>query len=149
MIQRSVATMLLFVASAAFAAEDPDIRELMTAEEFSAAGLGRLSEEEIAIINAWLIRYTAEDAEEILENSPAVRELAEADIRTRIDGEFHGWNGPTQFRLQNGEVWETNSTRTYDYFAVNPEVELSRNWLGIYRMRVVETGQSINVRKVD
>ena len=149
MFRISVAILLLCMPPALIAAEGPDIRNLMTEEEFSSSGLGRLSDEEIAIINNWLIRYTAEDAEEILENNTAVRELANADIRTQIDGEFHGWNGPTRFRFKNGETWETNSTRTYNYFAVDPEVEISRNWLGIYRMRIVETGQSINVRKLD
>ena len=140
---------LALAMQSAFSAEDPDIRQLMTAEEFTDSGLERLSENEIAALNRWLIRYTAQDAEDILESSPAVQEISNAAIRSRIDGQFNGWNGPTRFRLQNGEIWETSSTRRYDYSAMNPEVEITRNWMGIHRMRILETGRAINVRRVE
>lgn len=138
----------LFAMQSAIYAQDPDIRQLMTEEEFAASGLSRLSNEEIGAINRWLIRYTVQDAEEMLESNPAVQEADYEDITSRIDGAFSGWNGPTQFRLKNGQIWETNSTRTYSYSATDPEVRISRNWMGIYRMRIVETGQAINVRRV-
>lgn len=129
-------------------AQDPDIRQLMTPEELAASGLEKLSNSEIETINNWLIRYTVEDAEEMLESNPVVQEADNEDIVSRIDGAFNGWNGPTRFRLQNGQVWETNSMRTYSYSAVDPEVTISRNWMGVYRMRIVETGRAINVRRV-
>lgn len=130
------------------AAENPDIRTLMTEEEFAAAGIGRLSDQEIEAINRWLVRYTAQDAEEMLESSPAVIEADNEAIRSSIDGQFNGWNGPTTFRLKNGQIWETRSTRTYSYSALDPEVEITKNWMGIFRMRILETGQAINVRRV-
>lgn len=149
MIRFCFAVMLFLGMGAAISAENPDIRSLMSAEEFAASGLGRLSGDEIDAINRWLIRYTAEDAEEVMESSPAVQEISNAAIRSAIDGEFNGWNGPTRFRLKNGQVWETSSSRRYDYTAVDPEVEITRNWMGIHRMRLVETGRAINVRQVE
>lgn len=148
MIQRCCALLLALTFHSTLLAQDPDIRELMTADEFAAAGLEKLSSAEIENFNQWLIRYTALDAEEMLEFSPAVQEVNNEDIVSRIDGAFNGWNGPTRFTLQNGQIWETNSMRSYNYSAVDPEVVITRNWLGIYRMRIVETGQSINVRRV-
>lgn len=149
MIRFCFTALLIFGMEAAISAENPDIRTLMTAEEFAASGLGRLSAGEIEAINRWLIRYTAEDAEEVMESSPAVQEISNAAIRSAIDGEFNGWNGPTRFRLKNGQVWETSSSRRYDYSAIDPEVEITRNWMGIHRMRIVETGRAINVRQVE
>ena len=149
MNQRCCALLLALFFHSTLLAQDPDIRQLMTAEEFAAAGLGKLSNAEIETINQWLIRYTVQDAEEMLEYSPAVKEAEYEDIQSRIDGAFNGWNGPTRFRLQNGQVWETNSMRSYNYSAVDPEVVITRNWLGIYRMRIVETGRAINVRRVE
>ncbi|MCG8414422.1 MAG: hypothetical protein MI746_09420 [Pseudomonadales bacterium] len=131
------------------AAENPDIRTLMTEEEFAASGIGRLTEQEIEAINRWLVRYTVQDAEAMLENSPAVIEADNEAIRSSIDGQFNGWNGPTVFRLKNGQVWETRSARTYSYSAIDPEVEITKNWMGIFRMRILETGQAINVRRVE
>lgn len=149
MFRYCLALMLTLSMLPAFSAEDPDIRELMTAEELSSSGIGRLSVEEIEVINRWLIRYTAQEAEEVRDSSPAVQEAERAAIRSRIDGEFSGWNGPTRFVLKNGQVWETRSTRRYSYSAIDPEVEITTNWMGISRMRILETGQAINVRRVE
>lgn len=148
MTRYCLAVLLIFFVLPLHAAEDPDIRDLMTAEEFAASGLSRLSEEEFAAINRWLVRYTAQDSETVLGSSPAVQEVTNAGIKSQIDGEFRGWNGPTRFPLKNGQLWETNSTRRYNFNAIDPEVEISRNWMGIYRMRIVETGKSINVRRI-
>lgn len=138
----------LFVVSA-HSAEDPDIRQLMTTEELAASGLDELSNEEIEVINRWLTRYTALDADDIRETSPAVQEIENADIRSQIDGEFNGWNGPTRFYLKNGQIWETRSQRRYDYSATDPEVVITRHWPGLYRLRIVATGQAISVRRVE
>ena len=132
----------------ALSADDPNIRELMTTQEFAASGLSRLSNDEMDAINRWLARYTAQDAAEMLNSSPAVSEIESAGIKSKIDGEFSGWNGPTRFPLKNGQIWETRSTRRYNYSAVDPEVEITRNFLGIYRMRLVDTGKAINVRRI-
>ena len=140
---------MMLAALPALSAEDPNIRELMTDEEFAAAGLARLSDDEIDVINSWLVRYTAQDAPQLINTSPAVKELNRATVTSKIDGEFNGWNGPTRFVLQNGHVYETNSTRRYDYSAIDPEVEITTNWLGIQKMRVLETGKAINVRRLE
>jgi len=132
----------------ALSADDPNIRELMTTQEFAASGLSRLSNDEMDAINRWLARYTAQDAAEMLNISPAVSEIESAGIKSKIDGEFSGWNGPTRFPLKNGQIWETRSTRRYNYSAVDPDVEITRNFLGIYRMRLVDTGKAINVRRI-
>ena len=148
MFRHVLTLMLAMTAFPVLAAEDPDIRTLMTAEEFAASGLGRLSNAEVDVINSWLVRYTAQDAVEMINNSPAVQEVESAAIRSQIDGEFNGWNGPTRFRLKNGQIWETRSTRRYSYSALDPEVEITKNWMGIFRMRVLATDQAINVRRV-
>ena len=147
---KKAAVVLLFAlfAMPSFSADDPEIQKLMTEEEFSASGLGKLSKAELDVINRWLIRYTAEDAPEMLTSSPAVKEIEESDIESQIDGAFSGWNGPTQFPLKNGQLWETQSTRQYSYSAVDPEVIITRNFIGTYRMRIVETGKAISVRRV-
>ena len=143
-------TLILMLATLpALSAEDPNIRDLMTAEEFAASGLSRLTRDEMEAINRWLVRYTAQDAVEMIDTSPAVQEVSRADLISQIDGEFNGWNGPTRFTLKNGQVYEASSTRRYSYSAVDPEVEITRNWMGIYRMRIVETDKSINVRRIE
>ena len=148
MYRHCIALLLALAMLPAFAADDPDIRELMTAEEFAASGLSSLANEQIEAINRWLVRYTVEDSARMRRTSPAVAATERTDVRSRIDGEFTGWDGYTRFRLQNGQVWETNTTRRYSYNAVDPEVVITRNFLLIHRMRIVETGKTISVRRV-
>jgi hypothetical protein len=148
MIRYCLALIMMLATLPALSADDPNIRELMTTQEFAASGLSRLSNDEMDAINRWLARYTAQDAAEMLNSSPAVSEIESAGIKSKIDGEFSGWNGPTRFPLKNGQIWETRSTRRYNYSAVDPEVEITRNFLGIYRMRLVDTGKAINVRRI-
>ncbi|MFT4729899.1 MAG: hypothetical protein ACI9UN_004420 [Granulosicoccus sp.] len=149
MIRYCLALIMMLATLPALSADDPNIRELMTTQEFAASGLSRLSNDEMDAINRWLARYTAQDAAEMLNSSPAVSEIESAGIKSKIDGEFSGWNGPTRFPLKNGQIWETRSIRRYNYSAVDPDVEITRNFLGIYRMLIVDTGRSINVRRVN
>jgi hypothetical protein len=149
MIRYCLALIMMLATLPALSADDPNIRELMTTQEFAASGLSRLSNDEMDAINHWLARYTAQDAAEMLHSSPAVSEIESAGIKSKIDGEFSGWNGPTRFPLKNGQIWETRSIRRYNYSAVDPDVEITRNFLGIYRMLIVDTGRSINVRRVN
>ena len=148
MIRYCLALIMMLATLPALSADDPNIRELMTTQEFAASGLSRLSNDEMDAINRWLARYTAQDVAEMLNSSPAVSEIESAGIKSKIDGEFSGWNGPTRFPLKNGQIWETRSTRRYNYSAVDPDVEITRNFLGIYRMRLVDTGKAINVRRI-
>jgi hypothetical protein len=149
MIRHCLALIMMLATLPALSADDPNIRELMTTQEFAASGLSRLSNDEMDAINRWLVRYTAQDAAEMISSSPAVSEIESAAVTSKIDGEFSGWNGPTRFPLKNGQVWETRSTRRYNYSAVDPDVEITRNFLGIYRMLIVDTGRSITVRRVE
>ncbi|MBL4580477.1 MAG: hypothetical protein JKY29_01550 [Gammaproteobacteria bacterium] len=148
MFRHCIALLLALAMLPAFSADDPDIRELMTAEEFAASGLSSLSNEEFDVVNRWLMRYSSQTVVEVSSASPAVKETDSYTIRSRIDGEFTGWNGPTRFPLKNGQVWETKSTRRYSYSGTNPEVEITRNWIGSYRLRLLDTDKSINVKRI-
>jgi len=135
------------------AAEAPDVRRLMSAEEFRAAGLGRLTPAELEALNAWLIRYTAGEAPVLRASSPAVREevrRGEASvIRSRIAGPFEGWSGRTLFRLENGQVWQQRMSGTWRHRADSPEVEIRRNVLGNWEMRLPQSGKQIGVTRVE
>jgi len=130
-------------------AEDrfPGIEKLMDDDEFRATGLHRLTDEELEALDRWLVRYTAGDAELLLESNAEVREAKkEYEVRSRIVGDFDGWSGETVFQLENGQVWEQRLDGRYSYQGPpNPEVIIDRNWLGFYRMTVVPTGKRVGV----
>ena len=146
---RHCITLLLALATLpALSADNPDIRELMTSEEFAASGLNRLSDEEFNVVNSWLTRFLGQAAAERNSASVVLKGIDSYTIRSRFDGEFTGWDGPTRFPLKNGQVWETKSTRRYSYSAIDPEVEITRNWIGTYKMRILDTDKAINVKRI-
>ncbi len=124
----------------------------MTPEEFRAAGLDKLSAEEIEALNRWVVRYTAKDAPEVRRNDVVVQaEIAKTDadaIKTRIAGEFRGWEGETVFRLQNGQVWKQRLAGRWSYHADSPEVELRKNMMGFWVLKVVAESRAIGVTRL-
>ncbi len=152
-MRRLITILLLTLALPVAAGDSPDVRELMTPEEFGAAGLGKLSPAEIEALNRWVIRYTAGEAPVMRERSAVVKEeikrVDAAVIKTRIVGEFRGWYGDTVFRLENGQIWRQRLSGKWFHKADSPEVELSKNLMGYWVLRVVSEDRSVGVVRVD
>ena len=140
-------TLLFSMASSAEDKPFPGIQSLMNSGEFSAAGLERLSDEEIEALNAWLLRYTAGEAAILRQDNEQVIEASkDFELLSRITGEFRGWSGETVFRLENGQRWRQRLQSRYTYVGPpNPEVRITRNWMGFYKLTVVETGKGVGV----
>jgi hypothetical protein len=86
------------------------IEQVMTPGEFKAAGLNKLSPEELQKLNAWLQGYR-EVAEKTAEKKATARaekvEHTKMDLLvSRVDGTFNGLTGRTVIRLQDGTVWK-------------------------------------------
>jgi hypothetical protein len=86
------------------------IQQAMTPEEFKAAGLNKLSSEELQKLNAWLQGYR-EVAEKAAEKKATARaatvERAKMDMLvSRVDGTFNGLTGRTVIRLEDGTAWK-------------------------------------------
>lgn len=137
---------------AAGAGEVLDVRDLMSADEFEAAGLERLSREEIDALNAWLLRYTAREAPVLRTSNEVVREevrKVEAEvIKSRIDGDFDGWSGKTVFVLQNGQIWQQRMGGSWRHHAIAPEVEIRKNFMGFWDMQMVDGGRQVGVKRL-
>jgi len=146
----SAALLVAGVARAEESDDFPGIEKLMTPQEYEAAGLDKLSKQELESLDAWLVRYTAEDAPAVAKSSDEVKEKQRKfePITSRIDGKFEGWTGKTEFRLQNGQVWQQRISGKYAYAADNPEVVITRNWAGYFWMKVLETGKSVPVTRI-
>jgi hypothetical protein len=90
------------------AREEPpgSIQQMMTPEEFKAAGLNKLSAEELQKLDAWMqgYRQVAEQAGEKKGTARAERTKMDL-IVSRVDGQFNGLTGRTIIRLEDGTVW--------------------------------------------
>jgi len=83
------------------------IKEVMSPEEFKAAGLNKLSADELQKLDAWLqgYRQVTEQAAEKKATARASRTKMDL-IVSRVDGQFNGLTGRTIIRLEDGTVWK-------------------------------------------
>ena len=117
---------LLFCLSLTSAMADgfSSLEEQMTGKEFMAAGLDKLSQEELDALNAWIRNRSLGtlDAPRATAAAGAAGSSAAEEggdrrgfpswdgeedepIRSAIVGEFNGWDGQTIFKLENGMIW--------------------------------------------
>jgi len=112
----AVAFLLACIAPVALAQTAlPAIEKQMTPEEFKAAGLDKLSAEELARLNAWLGRTldteTAKAAavakQEVEHESRGFFDFgSEEPIVAHIAGEFRSFGKGKTYTLDNGQVWQ-------------------------------------------
>ncbi|GIX32202.1 MAG: hypothetical protein KatS3mg125_0158 [Lysobacterales bacterium] len=156
----SLLGVLLAVSAASLAqSQFSSLEERMSEAEFRAAGLHKLSPEELAALNAWLKARLGGIPE-----TPAASLAPEDDrigfpartdrrvIVSRIDGELNGWGQDplrkTRFKLQNGQVWEQVDTSRGDLKLVDPVVTIEPAALGSWLMRIEDYNQRIRVRRI-
>jgi hypothetical protein len=83
------------------------IQQMMTPEEFRAAGLNKLSPDELQKLDAWLQGYRTVTEKKATEKATARAERTKMDlIVSRVDGTFNGLTGRTVIRLEDGTVWK-------------------------------------------
>jgi len=146
---------LVSLAPPAIRAAEPtlDITRIMTPEEFQAAGLDKLEAAELEALNRWILQYTVRDAPQVRQHDPTVRQQVRGGdagvLRSRILGSFRGWSGDTVFRLEDGQVWQQRLPGNYFHRAESPEVELRRNALGFWELRIVATNRAVGVKRIE
>ena len=126
------------------------LQDMMTAEEFKAAGLDKLSEEELKNLNAWLQGYRQNTATQAAEQATAevTKKVAKESrakmdkILSRVDGTFSGLTGNTVIKLEDGTVWKQANAgdRFHAQITDHPPVAVMHGVFG-YKMRVVGTGE--------
>jgi hypothetical protein len=87
-------------------------------------------------------------AETLPQAAAAKAEQAPDEIRSRIPGEFRGWDAKTRFELENGQVWECVNCRSVYLLKQNPEVTIKRSFIGGYWLRVDGLNTQARVRRI-
>jgi hypothetical protein len=86
------------------------IKEMMSPDEFTAAGLNKLSADELQRLDAWLQGYrqvTEQTAEKKATAKASAESHAKMDLLvSRVDGTFNGLTGRTVIRLEDGTAWK-------------------------------------------
>ena len=136
-------TPLLSIAKEKF----PGIKDLMTDKEVIDTGVSQLSPDQIAALNAWLIRYTANEAD-LVKKTTEVKKESFQPISSKIEGVFRGWSGKTKFKLENGQIWQQRYNNKWTTKLESPEVQITRNALGFYNMKVLSKERVIGVKRI-
>ena len=94
----------VFISLTAFADETGgDIQQMMTPEQFKAAGLEKLSSDELQNLSKWLNGYR----ETTVKTTKQKTEKQAASVaESRVDGVFSGIGGGTVIRLEDGTAWK-------------------------------------------
>ncbi|MGH8027054.1 MAG: hypothetical protein ACREO0_10045 [Pseudoxanthomonas sp.] len=160
------ALMLLAFAAAAWAQQAPqqaaNVEQQMSAEEFKAAGLDKLSAQELAALNAWLQRKVVQETAKVVETAKEEgrKEVAEKNrgffdfgsaeaIESSIVGEFNGFASGRKYTLENGQVWEQIEPASLaGVRKTNPEVTIKPGMFNNWFMKIKGYNTAAKVRRI-
>jgi hypothetical protein len=158
---------LLALPALAVAQQAPPLEQAMSSTEFKAAGLDKLSAEELARLNAWLDRRVQEQAsaavaaaveqareegrQEVVEKNRGFFHFGSQEpIEASIVGEFAGFSSGRRYTLDNGQVWEqTDAATLAGVRKNNPRVRIKPGALGAWWMRIDGYNKQAKVQRVE
>lgn len=162
MIRAFLMLCLLYAATSRVDAQEfSSLEERMSAAEFKAAGLDKLSPEELEALNRWLRGQRSLQPAYASAAPPA--SIAEIDrrglsdgvksgdfIESRILGEFRGWDGTkTTFELENGMVWQsTDPAAKLAVRLTNPTVKLTPGFMDAWFLQVEGYNAKVRVKRL-
>jgi hypothetical protein len=157
--QRVALLVLLSTLALPLLAQQPPIERQMTPEEFRAAGLDKLSAEELARLNTWLGRTITTETTKAAavakqkvedDNRGFLNFGSDTPIQSRLAGEFRGFGDGRTFKLENGQVWEQiDAARLDGVSGANLEVTIRPSRLGnTWYMRIKGYNTAAKVKRV-
>jgi len=161
-----IALLILAFSTVLLAAEGfSTLEEQMTGKEFSAAGLHKLTAEELAALNGWIrARSLATLAAAPGTSAATVATAAAAQdrrgfkdeddderttITSRIVGRFSGWDGQTVFTLENGMIWaQADKDKFYVKEIENPVVTIEPGMFGRWHLSIEGHDSECRVERI-
>jgi hypothetical protein len=135
----------------------PGVKQVLTPEQYAAAGLSKLSPDEVAKLDESLRGYFNGATEKAATQaaSKAVDEAVKTHkvqppvlIESKIVGTVAGWKQDTVFVLENGQHWKTTEIeRRYFTPLTNPDVFIVKDMFG-YKMAIAGGGVT-RVRRIN
>lgn len=160
---RLLCAALLLACTLPALAQQPSIQQQMTPQEFSAAGLDKLSAEELAALDEWLQRRVGEETAVAVEQAreegrqEVVRKNrgffhfdSEEPIESALQGEFDGFRKGQRYTLENGQVWEqTEAASLAGVRRTNPKVTIRPGLLGAWWLQIDGYNTRAKVRRIE
>ena len=157
-------------APAASAAAQGSLIRALSPDEFTRAGLNKLTPEELSFLETALARHQqvivqavpAKSAEAIIQSTDksaaafgaeqvaeVKRLVTEQELHARIEGTLESFSGRAVFVLDNGQIWQQRIPDSV-YLTpklVNPEVIITRGFGG-YKMFIVPANRFVFVKRI-
>lgn len=138
------------------------LEEQMTGKEFTAAGLDKLSDQELRALNEWIRRRSiatldapkaapGADYSETGDRRGLKSETKEdrTEIVSRLVGSFRGWDGQTTFKLENGMVWvQADKDKFFIKEVENPTVIIEPGMFGTWRLHIEGFNSECRVKRI-
>ncbi len=154
--------LMVLVSTTAFAADQdnpPNVKSLMTPEDYAESGLDKLTDAEREHLSEWVERYREgavigpevhkRQSQMTEEEKVEDKKEREAEIVAKVVPAFRGWTGKTIFRLDNGQVWQQRQDGKMLYDGSDSAVTITRNMMGKYVLRHADSGRGIGVMRID
>lgn len=162
---------LLFLAAALVAHASDGVLKNLPPERFAKAGLQKLTPGELAELEqvireaaagevaAASKRHTASEATDqkspgwlraliTLQETESRPDAAEAVV-SRLVGDYEGWTGRTQFKLENGQIWQQAAPgERIDSKRPAPVVRIYPGMLGVFWLEVEGVRERVKVKPV-
>lgn len=157
----TLAACFALAAPLAFAQQFSSLEERMSSADFKAAGLDKLSPEQLARLNAFIRGEVNKSSAVAREEGMRQQDQNDAEkmgfrtyhgeldtISSSIAGDFHGWDGGTTFTLANGQVWRQIGGDVFAIRLKNPAVTISPGLIGAWYLKVDGYGSTTKVERV-
>ena len=141
------------------------LEEQMTGNEFTEAGLDKLSKSELDALNGWIRRHslaTLAGSTKSLTSAVATpspvgdqRGFKNYDgerttITSRIMGKFSGWDGQTVFKLENGMIWaQSDKDKFYVKELENPVAVIEPGLFGSWKLHIEGHDSECRVQRIE
>ena len=145
------------------------LEEQMTGKEFTAAGLDKLTAQELDALNQWIRSRTLATLAGPAAAAPAAATAAatqeptgdqrgfrtekeeedRSPITSRIVGKFSGWDGESVFKLENGMIWEqADNDKFYIREVENPVAIIEPGIFGTWRLHIEGYNSECRVKRI-
>lgn len=125
------------------------LEERMSSADFKAAGLDKLSPDELRYLDNWLathqqVKTVSASGQPVFYPEDSKRE----SFQTHLVGSFSGWSGSNMFTLSNGQVWKQAEDGAYSCPEItNPTVTIKPMILGSWLMYVEGCNEGVRVQR--
>ncbi|MCC4597954.1 hypothetical protein NRY95_06400 [Xanthomonas campestris pv. phormiicola] len=139
-----------------------DLQTQMSAQEFKAAGLDKLSPQELTALNDWLQGKVAKETavalekakeegrqEVIVKNRGFFDFGSQEPIESTLVGEFTGFSKGRRYVLANGQEWEQTEAASLASVRRNaPKVKITPGIMGVWYMQIDTYNTRAKVRRI-